>query len=84
MTTNKVIDINDLPEINTVADLIKYLQTLPQHLMPVKANMEGIGYNKIVIGEGATFTLQISDLPNTNIDFIDWDGHSNSFEAVVL
>lgn len=71
-------------EINTVADLIKYLQTLPQHLMPVTANMEGIGYNRIVITE-STCALQVTtDYPNTNIDFIDWDGHSNGFEAVVL
>lgn len=84
MTTNEIKTINELPEIETVADLVAYLQTMPQHLPVVKANMEGLGYNKITPTDPATFALQIAHPDNQYVDFIDWDTTSNSFEAVVL
>lgn len=86
MTTNKVTDINELPEIITVADLITYLQTLPQHMAVVKANMEGIGYNRIKATKEMTYPIQPAYEDQLMVDYIDQDEFNNAevMNAVVL
>jgi hypothetical protein len=70
--------------LNTVRELIEFLQTLDPNLSILKSDMQGAGYNPITMIEPVVYGVKINPDPKHDCLYIDCPKGDNGFPALVL